>query len=301
MGADGDGGILRVMARRDPHLLHRWIDRAVLVAVVAVGLLHPEPLLWMQGFGLLFVTFLVGVYGGAWLVSLWAESRTERIQGPRRKPAMRREEAMVTAQAMWVAAALAAWPVAQVRVGAEIGFRWSLDGTGWSPLSAILVTLGGVVAVDAWTYWKHRALHTRPLFGFHRDHHTFRDPSAFAGFAVGPTEALWTFLPILAVVHPRALHWGPAYVVLVVGFGLLNLYLHCGVTSRWIEGTLPRLGINTSAFHNVHHSHARVNFGEVATWWDVICGTRLEDREPAHEREQPASDPPAVEGTLRRT
>jgi len=265
------------MARRDPFRVHRWIDRLVLVGVVAVGLLHPEPLVWLQSFGLTVLVLWATVLGGAWVVTRWAEQRTERIQGPRRKPAMVREEAKVTAQAMWVMAGLVAWPLTQARLGVETGFHWSLEGTGWTPLTATLVTIGGVVGVDAWTYWKHRALHTRPLFGFHRDHHTFGDPSAFAGFAVGPFEALWTFLPVLAVLHPKAIHWGPAYVALVVGFVSLNLYLHCGVTVRLIEATLPKIGINTSAFHNVHHSHVKVNFAEVATWWDHICGTRLED------------------------
>ena len=94
---------------------------------------------------------------------------------------------------------------------------------------------------------------------------------------MGPLEALWTFLPVLAVWHPKALHWGPLYFGLVVGFVLLNLYLHCGVEVRVLERVIPRLGFNTSAFHNIHHSHVRANFGEVARWWDRLTGTRLED------------------------
>jgi sterol desaturase/sphingolipid hydroxylase (fatty acid hydroxylase superfamily) len=265
------------MARPDRYRFHRWIDRFVLAGVVAAGAFHPAPLIWLQSFAATFVVLVSAVFAGAWIVTRWAERRDERIQGPRRKPPMWREEAWVAAQAMWVMAGLVAWPITQARLGIETGFRWSLEGTAWTPLTAVLVTAGGVVGVDAWTYWKHRALHTRHLFGFHRDHHAFRDPSAFAGFAVGPFEALWTFAPVLAVLHPKAIHWGPAYLVLVVGFVCLNLYLHCGVTVRWIEATLPRIGINTSAFHNVHHSHVRVNFAEVATWWDHLCGTRLED------------------------
>jgi lathosterol oxidase len=187
------------------------------------------------------------------------------------------EEAIVTAQAMWVMAGLAAWPLTAHRLGEPTGFTWTLEGTGFSTATAIAVTLVGVLGVDAWTYWKHRALHTKWLFGFHHDHHRFRDPTAFAGFAVGPFEALWTFLPVLAVWHPMAMHWGPIYLGLIALFVLLNLYLHCGVEVGLLERFIPRLGINTSAFHNVHHSHVRANFGEVARWWDRICGTRLED------------------------
>jgi lathosterol oxidase len=237
-------------------------------------LLHDDPPAWLTSFALLFSVLATSVLGAAWSVTRWAEARATRIQGPRRRPPMVRQEAIVTTQAMWVMATLVAWPLTAYRLGAPTGFTWTLEGTGFTPLTAIAVTLVGLVGVDAWTYWKHRALHTKWLFGFHRDHHRFRDPTAFAGFAVGPVEALWTFLPVLAVWHPAAMHWGPMYLGLIVGFVALNLYLHCGVEVRVLERFVPRLGFNTSAFHNVHHSHVRANFGEVARWWDRICGTR---------------------------
>lgn len=272
-------GIVSVVRRRPTRFaVHRFIDRAVLVAMVGVGLLHSSRDVWFAMFAVAFGTLVAAVFGGAALSTRWAERRPERIQGPRRKPPMIFGEAWVTAQAMWVAAGLAAWPLTAGWLGEPTGFHWSLEGTGWTVPGALAVTALGVVGVDAWTYWKHRALHWGWLFGFHRDHHQFRDPTPFAGFAVGPVEALWTFSPLLAVLHPEALHWGPAYVTLVVGFVALNLYLHCGVTVGILEAVLPRIGINTSAFHNIHHSHVRANFGEVATWWDRICKTRLQDR-----------------------
>ena len=42
---------------------------------------------------------------------------------------------------------------------------------------------------------------------------------------------------------------------------------------------VPKTGLNTSAFHNIHHSHAVVHFGEAMTIWDRICKTRLADRQ----------------------
>jgi lathosterol oxidase len=273
--------------------VHGWIDRAVLIGVVAAGGLSADPITWFTSFGAAFAGLLATILGGAWLVTRWAEARTERIQGPRRKPPMIAEEAWITSQAMWVMAGLIAWPITAARLDMPTGFRWTLEGTGWSIPVAIGVTLLGVVGVDAWTYWKHRALHTRPLFGFHRGHHSFRDPTAFAAFAVGPLEALWTFCPVLAVLHPEAIHWGPAYVTLVAGFVVLNLYLHCGIKLGFVEATLPRLGFNTSAFHNVHHSHVRANFGEPAIWWDVIAKTRLQDRPGVRAAETEPSEPVA--------
>jgi sterol desaturase/sphingolipid hydroxylase (fatty acid hydroxylase superfamily) len=258
--------------------MHRLVDRLVLVGVVAIGVLaHPAPSVWLTSFVVAFVVLASVVLGLAYVVTRWAEGRSPRIQGPRRKPPAIREEALITTQAMWVMAGLVAWPITAARLGVPTGFTWSLEGTGWSLPEAIAVNVAGVFAVDAWTYWKHRALHTKALFGFHRGHHTFRDPTAFASFAVGPLEALWTFLPVLIVLHPAALHWGPAYATLVAGFVILNMYLHCGVEVRWLEASVPRLLLNTSAFHNVHHSHVSANFGEVAYLWDRICRTRRDD------------------------
>jgi lathosterol oxidase len=135
-------------------------------------------------------------------------------------------------------------------------------------------TLVAVIALDAWLYWKHRLLHTPALFGFHRAHHVYRDPTAFSGFAVGPVEAVLTFWPLVFLAVPQAPHYAPVYFALVAGFILLNFYLHCGVASRLLEATLPRLSINSSAFHNRHHANAEVNFGEALTLWDRLLGTR---------------------------
>ena len=152
-----------------------------------------------------------------------------------------------------------------------------LRAHGIEPWHIVLQTLVGVLVIDAWLYWKHRILHSRALFGFHRQHHAFRDPTPFAGFAVGPFEALVTFWPVLIVCIPQATHWAPLYLGLVAGFVLLNFYLHCGVTLGILEATLPRMLLNTSAFHNIHHSHANANFGEAMVLWDRMCGTRLQD------------------------
>jgi lathosterol oxidase len=133
------------------------------------------------------------------------------------------------------------------------------------------------VLVDAMTYWKHRLLHTRLFFPFHKHHHLFRDPTPFAGFAVGPVETLLTFWPLLLVCFPVAKHFAPLYFTAIISFVLLNLYLHCGVTFIWLEKVLPRIGLNSSAWHNVHHSDVNANFGEVSFYWDKFCKTTLKD------------------------
>lgn len=258
----------------------RWadaIDWGVVIALTALGLLSDTPREHYESLAIGFAGLAGAVLGGAALTTWACRHAGERIQGPRKRPAKIPGEAFETTRAMFVAACLLAWPLTKMRLGQPTGLVWSLSDAGMSPTRVILQTLAGVVVLDAWLYWKHRLLHTRWLFPFHRVHHTFRDPTAFASFAVQPVEALLTFWPVLLVALPVAVHWAPLYFGLVGGFVVLNYYLHCGVTFGWIERTVSQTGLNTSAHHNIHHSHANANFGEAMVVWDVICKTRLSD------------------------
>ncbi len=258
-----------------------WFDRALPLLLTAAGLLHPDsPTTWFVCLGFAFVAIAGPLLVGAGIVTLLSKRIGARIQGPRTKPAPILAEAFETTRAAYVAATLAAWPLAQWQLGHPTAMVTDPADAGTSAGALLLYTVIGVVAMDAWLYWKHRLLHTRPMFVFHKGHHAFRDPTPFAGFAVGPVESLLTFWPILLLCVPAFTHWAPLYFALVIGFVNLNFYLHCGVTIAWVERLVPRTGLNTSAFHNIHHSHAVVNFGEAMTIWDRICKTRLEDSRP---------------------
>ena len=264
-------------ASKRPHAVPRWaaiLDGVLPLALAGLGLLVPDHR------GLFYAALAVGFVGiagtvlvGATLVTILAERSSQRIQGPRQKAAPFLREAADTARAALVAACFLAWPLWRAWTGRPIGLVWSLEHAGGLPL-VLLQNIAAVFVLDAWLYWKHRLLHTRRMFPFHRAHHTYRDPSALAGFAVGPVESVLTFWPLCLVALPQATHYAPIYFALVVGFILLNYYLHCGVSVPLLERTLPPLLLNTSAFHNVHHSHANVNFGEAMTLWDRLCRTR---------------------------
>lgn len=250
------------------------IDYAVLLGLTASGLLCPQgPKLWYQAFAVAVVGLWSAVLSGAALVTFISERQTPRLQGVRRKPALIGREVKTTMLSAWVAAAFLAWPLARSWSGAPIGLVWSLADAGGG-LLIFSQTFAALFVLDAWLYWKHRLLHTRMLFAFHREHHAYRDPTAFAGFAVGPVEAVLTFWPMVLLAMPEAIHYAPLYFSLVAGFVLLNLYLHCGVSVRVFEAILPRFWLNTSVFHNRHHANAEVNFGEAFTIWDRLCGTR---------------------------
>jgi sterol desaturase/sphingolipid hydroxylase (fatty acid hydroxylase superfamily) len=264
----------RSWARSIPAL----VEVAVLVALPAAGLLCP------QGPAAFFLSVAVGFVGiagpvllVAWLLTWVGERSGHRLQGPRKSPAKSLAGARDTAVSAYISACLLAWPLARMYAGEPTGLKWSLDAAGGAGVVA-LETIGALLVLDAWLYWKHRILHTRLLFPFHRAHHGYRDPNGFTSFAVGPVEGLLTFWPVVILAWPRAPHWAPLYFTLVVGFVLLNLYLHCGLSSRILETILGPLLVNTSAYHNRHHANAEVNFAEAFTLWDHLCKTRERDR-----------------------
>ncbi|MEZ4453316.1 MAG: sterol desaturase family protein [Nannocystaceae bacterium] len=270
-----DATVLSHRTSRGP----KAVDLAVLVGLTAAGLASPWGVVaWYGNLLLAFLVIAAPILVGCAAVTFASRGR-ERVQGPRRRPPRIVEGARETAIAAWIAACFAAWPLTRADAGLPIGLTWSIDQAG-GPLAVVLQNFFGVIVLDAWLYWKHRLLHTRLLFPFHRGHHAHRDPTAFAGFAVGPVESLLTFWPIVLVAFPWATHYAPVYLTLIVSFVLLNFYLHCGVIAPLLEALLPRVFVNTSVFHNRHHADAEVHFGEALTLWDRLCRTRVQDRRP---------------------
>lgn len=251
----------------------QWIEGLVMAVLLGAGLASPFGVgLWYAALATCFVG-IAGSVLGLEAVAAWISERPEeRLQGPRRKPRLAWRGARDTALASLVAACFLAWPIARMWAGEPTGLVWTLEEAGG--LGAVVFgNAFAILVLDAWLYWKHRLLHTRAFFAFHRAHHVYRDPTSLSSFAVGPVESVLTFWPIVLVSFPWAPHYAPVYFVLVGAFVLLNLYLHSGVSSRLIEATLPRLFVNTSAFHNRHHANAEVNFGEALTLWDHLLGT----------------------------
>jgi sterol desaturase/sphingolipid hydroxylase (fatty acid hydroxylase superfamily) len=130
--------------------------------------------------------------------------------------------------------------------------------------------------IDVITFWKHWLLHQPMFFVFHQNHHSFGNPTSFASFAVSPFETFLTFGPALFDVLPITNIWVrylPLQLGVVFFFFVLNVYLHCGYTFDWIERTFPRLFINTSGYHNVHHEKKVIHFSELLTLWDYLRNT----------------------------
>ena len=178
-------------------------------------------------------------------------------------------------RAAFTAACLVAWPVALMRSGAESAFVDTVEEAspfGFAPLYFGKV-FAGILAADAWNYWKHRTLHHPSLWVIHRTHHQYKDPNTFAGFAIHPIEALLTFFPVLFVCQTYVRLYWDWHAPVILFFIALNFYLHCGFEIPLLERLFKPFLINTSTFHNIHHEVTTRHFGEMLTLWDVICQT----------------------------
>jgi len=249
------------------------IDWLIVVAFLLSGFLHPSITEYYSSLWKIFLIIIIPLFTISFLFYRFSKNYGKRIQGERKKIPPITSEAFGTGRAMFVVSCMAAWPVGLYQAGYPTGIAWTLDEMGLSWWMVIIEMYLGIILVDAMTYWKHRLLHTKLFFPFHKHHHTFRDPTPFASFAVGPLETLLTFWPLLFICHPAAKHFAPLYFTAISGFVLLNLYLHCGVTYSWLEKILPKIGLNSSAWHNIHHSDVNANFGEVSSIWDKFCKT----------------------------
>jgi sterol desaturase/sphingolipid hydroxylase (fatty acid hydroxylase superfamily) len=154
----------------------------------------------------------------------------------------------------------------------------------WIPVSLIL----SLVIHDAYFYWMHRALHNKFVYRYaHLLHHKSISPSPFAAYSFHLFESVTEgmILPILAFCLPMHL----ITVILFITVSLMiNVYGHLGFeimprrfrNSAWFEI------LNTSVYHNLHHSKFKGNYGLYLRIWDRLCGTEHPDYVKEYDRVQ---------------
>lgn len=165
----------------------------------------------------------------------------------------------------FVYALMAGWTAPAIYFDvAEYGWAWTIGG------AAVLFVL-----IDAAAYYVHRLMHTKWLYRrVHHIHHKWGSPSPWVVTALHPLEMLLlqaaTFVPLFIIPF----HAGAVIVVFIYVL-VFNIIDHSGVrlTSIW-----PWQG--PSAYHDDHHVHFHVNFGQHLTFFDRVHGTlRRVDRD----------------------
>jgi sterol desaturase/sphingolipid hydroxylase (fatty acid hydroxylase superfamily) len=162
--------------------------------------------------------------------------------------------------------ALAAWCEAR-----GFGVLRALAAPAWLALPL------GVIALDAVSYFWHRANHrVAALWRFHRVHHADRAFQATTALRFHPGELLLALPLRLAAIATFGL--SPLGVlVFEIVFGAMNLLEHGNFNlPRRIEGALDRVLV-TPALHRLHHARdvrdLNSNFGTILSLWDRWLST----------------------------
>lgn len=162
-------------------------------------------------------------------------------------------------------------------------------GAGPAPFSG-WVTFGACwVGFEVYYWFLHRAMHTRPLYRFHRHHHESRVTTPFTGVSTSAVEALgWAvgfgLAPVLLSLHAP---------VSGVGFALYFVYNYSGnivghvnteLFPRTMHGRLQSWLLHPIVYHALHHARFVNHYGFGSTFMDRLLGTEWEDWPALHEQ-----------------
>jgi lathosterol oxidase len=150
--------------------------------------------------------------------------------------------------------------------GGRSAVYFDVQERGW--LYTVGATIFYFLVTDACLYWAHRTFHRPLLFRYiHRLHHRFISPTAFTAMAQHPLELATYQTIMLLPVFVLPLHVGGLIFVLVYQnyVGMLD---HSGVDLfSWLPWQPP------TRFHDDHHVHFHVNYGQNLSLWDWLFGT----------------------------
>ena len=137
---------------------------------------------------------------------------------------------------------------------------------GWTYTIGMTIVL--FVVMDYSAYWAHRMLHIKFLYEHvHRFHHRFGATSPYVATALHPVDILAlqaaSFLPLFFIPFHAA-----SVAVVLLYVLVYNVIDHSGVRLVSVLPWQP-----PSTYHDDHHVHFHVNFGQHLMIWDRIHGT----------------------------
>jgi Delta7-sterol 5-desaturase len=241
----------------------------------------PPLMMFVQGFIFQAVTYFAVVGLIYLLLWRWGEARFRgaRVQAKRRVDADQIKFEIKNTLILFVVTSPVTWLVSFLYASGHTKITTDAAALGW-PM--IIGTFFGLLLFnDFWFYCWHRALHHPKLFRFvHSVHHKSVDVNPFSSYSFHWFEGLVLGLWIL----PAALFL-PIYLPMLGAMhaiGLFNNVMSHSGYEFFPRGLLrvPVLRwINTSTFHNLHHTSSRGNYGLMFRLWDRLLGTELPDYE----------------------
>jgi sterol desaturase/sphingolipid hydroxylase (fatty acid hydroxylase superfamily) len=151
----------------------------------------------------------------------------------------------------------------------------------WGVLPSLATLLALLLMNDGWFYFWHRLMHHPKLFKHvHAVHHRSIDVNPYSSYSFHALEAFilgaWV-IPFLVFV--------PMSIPLLGGLQVIglanNIMSHLGYEffPRWLLRIPVLKFINTSTFHNQHHTAFNGNYGLMFRFWDVLFGTQVKGYE----------------------
>lgn len=225
----------------------------------------------MLAFSVLFLAIYAATVALYFVVGFsieWFNRRNEarRIQKGRRGDKRRRVEIMQSMASIFVTClSLSAGLFAQQ--------------TGWTPvpwhltwLNAVPLFLLAMVLFDAWFYFAHRLLHTKPLYRFHQLHHRSFTPTVWSNDSIGLVDTALSqgFYAVVVFFVPLP----PLILIANRLFDQINgTFGHAGFeyfASRTSRAPSPML---CTTYHDQHHAEFKYNFANYFSFWDRLMGT----------------------------
>lgn len=154
----------------------------------------------------------------------------------------------------------------------------------WAPVSLAL----SLVVHDTYFYWMHRLLHHRKLFRFtHKVHHQSTNPSPWTSYSFHVLEAVAEGGILLVLAFTLPMHTDVLILFTVVSL-IINVYGHLGyeIMPRGLRHSFLFEVINTSVYHNLHHSKFKGNYSLYFRWWDKLMKTENPDYVKEYDRIQ---------------
>lgn len=229
---------------------------------------------------------VVSVLGGVailWIVGGWYHLRyyVARRHQPEQwkcqptrflRPDQQRQAMLLSTLNLTIGGVLSGTFIWALQNGLQTPIYFDIAERGWPYF--IGSTLLFFVLVDGLAYYAHRALHAKAFFRHvHRWHHRYIATTPFVVTAMHPVEFLIfqavTFFPLFVIPFHYASVIGVFVYILV-----FNIIDHSGVKLRSIWPWQA-----STSYHDDHHAHFHVNFGQHLMLWDRLHGTlRRADR-----------------------
>ena len=144
---------------------------------------------------------------------------------------------------------------------------WQL--TWWNALPLFLLTM---VLFDAWFYFAHRLLHTKPFYPYHQLHHRSFTPTVWSNDSIGLVDTALSqgFYAVIVFLVPL-----PPFILLANRlFDQVNgTFGHAGF--EYFAATASRFPspVICTSYHDQHHAEFRYNFANYFSVWDRMLGT----------------------------